>query len=240
MAWSERLFKGKKVWVLTDEEGALVLEKGLVPMRYSNDESAKTYSAHPRNLGEPGKAKASGGSKGRSSSGRKAKRPSFDDQIWREPQGERVVSTEVPVELVSEAPPADGVVEVYTDGACSGNPGPCGFGLLIRDGDDYREISQYVGTGTNNIGELMAIQVALDELEGTGRPVDIYTDSSYAIGVLTKGWKAKANAELIEDIRARLAAFTPKPRLKKVKGHAGHPLNERADALATGSIVRRS
>ncbi len=86
----------------------------------------------------------------------------------------------------------------------------------------------------------MAIQVALDVLEGCGRPVDIYTDSSYAIGVLTKGWKAKANTELIEDIKARLASFTPRPRLKKVKGHAGHPLNERADTLATGSLERRS
>ncbi len=127
---------------------------------------------------------------------------------------------------------------VYTDGACTGNPGPAGLGAVIMDGDDRQELSEYLGDGTNNIAELSAILRALEVLntaEARNRPVRIHTDSSYSIGVLTKNWKAKANQELIATIRALAATFR-NLQFVKVKGHAGVPENERADELARQAV----
>lgn len=127
---------------------------------------------------------------------------------------------------------------VYTDGACTGNPGPAGVGVVIIDGGERREISEYLGQGTNNIAELTAIARALAEIADRERPVRLYTDSSYAIGLLTKNWKAKANQELVAELRATVARF-PRLRFIKVKGHAGVPENERADQLAVDAIRSR-
>ena len=151
--------------------------------------------------------------------------------------GDRMISIEVPDELAGEDFPEEGIIEVHTDGACSGNPGPCSYGIVLRSGPFYKEISEYLGKGTNNIGELTAIKVALESIKDPRLPVHLYTDSSYAIGVLTKGWKAKANRELIAGIKAMMERFDDL-HLHHVRGHAGHPLNERADALATGAIAR--
>ncbi|MBA2662406.1 MAG: ribonuclease HI [Bradymonadaceae bacterium] len=212
-------------------------------MRYQDSETAKTYSANPRNLSETEDAAPAGpASTGKSPSAAKKPSPkgtksasppisSSEQATW----GPKRISTEVPAELIEVAVPADGIVEIYTDGACSGNPGPCGYGVVLRDGDSYMEIKQHLGIGTNNIGELMAIKVALENVEDKGRPVRLYTDSTYCIGVLTKNWKAKANQELIKETKAVLADFDDLV-LIKVKGHAGHPLNERADYLATSAI----
>jgi ribonuclease HI len=227
--WDRRYFKGNKVYARVDEAGELVVDDGRVEMKYNEDEDAKVYRANPRNMSGPldengqpkGKAKRSKGTK------------SADHQI--QPTEAPMVSTDVPDELASYPMPDDGIVEVYTDGACSGNPGPCGYGLLMRDGFNYRELNQYLGTGTNNIAELTAIKVALENVEDRSRPVRIYTDSSYSIGVLTKGWKAKANRELILEIRDLISKFDDVD-LIKVKGHSGHPLNERADTLATATL----
>lgn len=127
---------------------------------------------------------------------------------------------------------------VYTDGACSGNPGPAGLGAVIMNGDDREELSEYLGDGTNNIAELTAILrvlEVLDTAESRVRPVRIHTDSSYSIGVLTKNWKAKANQELIATIRDVAGKFRYLQFIK-VKGHAGVPENERADELARQAI----
>lgn len=261
MPWEPRTFKGKQVWVEVDAAGQVVLNaSGLVPMRYQNDDAAKIYNAHPRNidglLPEGGDAQPAGtttaarngareGTKkpaapitsaGAARSSREAAAgPAASRLSNPRDWGPKVISDTVPDELVDIAPPPDGIAEVHTDGACSGNPGPCGYGVVIRIGDRYQEINQYLGTGTNNIGELMAIKVALESLEDRSQPVKLYTDSTYCIGVLTQGWKAKANVELIADIKRLLRQFD-RVELIKVKGHAGHPLNERADTLATGSL----
>lgn len=124
---------------------------------------------------------------------------------------------------------------VYTDGACSGNPGPAGLGVVVRYDGDQRELSEYLGHGTNNIAELTAIARALDAIPDKTSRVELYTDSQYAIGVLTKNWKAKANRELILDIKQRLAEFTG-ITLHYVRGHNGDPLNERADELAVQAV----
>jgi ribonuclease HI len=126
---------------------------------------------------------------------------------------------------------------VYTDGACSSNPGPAGLGVVIIGHDERIELSEYLGQGTNNIAELTAVLRALEQLDPK-RPAVIHTDSSYTIGVAQKGWKAKANQKLVAELRATLKRH-PKAVLVYVKGHAGIELNERADELARWAITHR-
>ncbi|MDD3447779.1 MAG: ribonuclease HI [Gammaproteobacteria bacterium] len=137
-------------------------------------------------------------------------------------------------------------VEIFTDGACRGNPGPGGWGALLRYDGHERELWGGEAQTTNNRMELMAAIVALETLT---RPchVDITTDSEYVRKGITewlknwkqRGWKTSArtpvkNAELWQ----RLDAATARHQLRWhwVKGHSGHPENERADALANRGI----
>jgi ribonuclease HI len=241
--WIEATFtnrsgKRQNVWVQVDDDGELAITDGRVPMRYSIDEGSKTYSASPKNLALDGEEPAQ--RKRRKKSGKKKKsKTKFDEDVWKQPDGRRVTGHEVPDDLSELDLPPDDVIDCWTDGACTGNPGPCGFGVVIREGDDYREISQYLGIGTNNIAELYAIYVALAEARNIDGQLRIHTDSNYSIGVLTKGWKAKANTELVESIREMIAQFEPRPKFVKVKGHAGIPLNERADWLAVSAVERK-
>jgi ribonuclease HI len=139
----------------------------------------------------------------------------------------------------------------YTDGACSGNPGPGGWGaiLLARDGARVlrsRELSGGEAQTTNNRMELMAAIAALEALE---RPsaITLVTDSAYLRDGITRwiyGWKANgwrtANRKPVknEDLWRRLDAAATRHRIAWdwVKGHAGHPENERADALARAAM----
>lgn len=245
MDWIEATFTNRSgrrqnVWVQIDDEGEYVLEDGRVPMRYSNKDGSKVYNASPSNLARDGEDGAErGGKKKKKRKEKKNGKASFDEDVWKQPDGKRVTSTEVPEELDDLPPPPDGVVDCWTDGACTGNPGPCGYGLALRVSDRYEEVSQYIGVGTNNIAELYAIHVALQLAGNIDGRIRIHTDSSYSIGVLTKGWKAKANRDLVESIRDLISETEPKPEFVKVKGHAGIPLNERADWLAVSAVERR-
>ncbi len=134
--------------------------------------------------------------------------------------------------------PTAGEVLVYADGACSGNPGPAGIGVVVIAGETRRELSEYLGEATNNIAELTAILRAAEAMEDPTRPMHLYTDSSYAIGVLTKGWKAKANKELVARVRDALSKLED-AQLFHVRGHMGHELNERADRLAVAAVESR-
>lgn len=129
-------------------------------------------------------------------------------------------------------------VLVYADGACSGNPGPAGLGVVLRFDDQLWELSEYLGVGTNNIAELTAILRAAEKVEDRSRPVRIHTDSKYSIGVLAQGWKAKANRDLVQRVKGALAELDD-VELIHVPGHAGVPLNELADALARRAIETR-
>jgi ribonuclease HI len=93
----------------------------------------------------------------------------------------------------------------------------------------------YLGRATNNIAELTAVKCAAEVINENSGPVRIYTDSRYAIGVLTSGWKAKANQTLIAEVKEALVPFSDL-KLVYVPGHSGHPLNERADELARLAI----
>ena len=127
----------------------------------------------------------------------------------------------------------------YTDGACSGNPGPAGIGVVLVCGDKRKEISAYIGEGTSNIAELSAVVAALEAIKDRTREVVVHTDSSYTIGVLSKGWKAKKNVELIAQTRALAAAFS-NLRFQWVPGHSGVVENERCDELARAAVKRRA
>ncbi len=133
-------------------------------------------------------------------------------------------------------------VEIFTDGACSGNPGPGGWGVLLRWRGEERELCGGEADTTNNRMELMAAIMALENLK---RPVTVtlYTDSVYVKDGITKwidgwkarGWKTAAKKPVKNvDLWQRLDEALGPHRVdwQWVKGHAGHPENERADALA--------
>ncbi|KPK13751.1 MAG: hypothetical protein AMJ62_14505 [Myxococcales bacterium SG8_38] len=127
---------------------------------------------------------------------------------------------------------------VFADGACSGNPGPAGLGVVALFGEKRRELSEYLGEATNNIAELTAILRAVELANELGRPLRLYTDSQYAIGVLTQGWKVRANKELVAKVRKALDAHSD-AKLFHVRGHQGVTLNEHADELAVRAVQTR-
>ena len=124
---------------------------------------------------------------------------------------------------------------IFTDGASSGNPGPAGIGVVLRFGEHEKEISEYIGLATNNMAELKAIEAGLLAVKKTDLPVRLFTDSRYAYGVLTLGWKAKANNKMVQSIKKTMTKFK-NLKIVKIKGHAGDEGNERADFLATSAI----
>ncbi|MEN5118707.1 ribonuclease HI [Luteimonas sp. TWI662] len=136
-------------------------------------------------------------------------------------------------------------IEIYTDGACLGNPGPGGWGALLRYRSTERELSGGEPQTTNNRMELMAAIAALEALTEPCR-VDLHTDSQYVRQGITewlanwvrRGWKtAGGGAVKNQDLWQRLQQACQRHEIAWhwVKGHAGHPENERADALATAA-----
>jgi ribonuclease HI len=138
-------------------------------------------------------------------------------------------------------------VTIHTDGACSGNPGPGGWGAILAFGDLEKELKGGEPHTTNNRMELMA---AISALEALKRPcsVDLFTDSEYLRGGITgwiNGWKRNGwrtadrkpvkNVDLWQRLEAALAPHDV--RWHWLRGHAGHAMNERADALARAAIA---
>ena len=133
-------------------------------------------------------------------------------------------------------------IEIFTDGACSGNPGPGGFGIVMRYGDKVKEYSEGFRRTTNNRMELLAVIRALDKLKRYDIPVIVYSDSKYVIDSITKGWvfnwvKTGFRGKKNEDLWRRYLDLHSKFTIEYswVKGHAGHPENERCDVLATSA-----
>jgi len=206
-------FKGEPVWVRVNPSGRPVLDSsGRAEMKY-RQEDTKIYRPSGANL-----------------------IPADPSELPAEPtpRPERAVGKKEP------AGPVGDVVNVWTDGACSGNPGPMGIGVVVVADGKRLEHGEYLGMGTNNIAELVAIergvQLATEGNRDAGRAIRVHTDSSYSIGVLSKGWKAKANQELIARLRRMMPAQV---HLVKVAGHAGVPENERCDELAREAIIKR-
>ena len=135
---------------------------------------------------------------------------------------------------------------IHTDGACKGNPGRGGWGAILQSGHHEKELWGGEGQTTNNRMELTAAIMALEALKGPS-DVALYTDSKYVMQGITEwigGWKARgwktADKKPVknEDLWKRLDAARARHEVKWrwVKGHAGHELNERADALANRGV----
>lgn len=133
-------------------------------------------------------------------------------------------------------------IQIYTDGAARGNPGPGGYGAVLLSGVHRKELSDGFKMTTNNRMELLAVIVGLEALKYDGCNVTVYSDSEYVVNAVTKGWvfgweqkrfKDKKNPDLwlrfLKIYRKHKVSFI------WVKGHAGNPLNERCDQLATAA-----
>ena len=134
-------------------------------------------------------------------------------------------------------------VEIFTDGACSGNPGPGGYGVVLRYGKTEKELSGGDANTTNNRMELLGVSTALEALKEPCQVV-LTTDSRYVVDSVTKGWvyswkkknwiKSDKKPALNVDLWERLLPLLEKHKVtfNWVKGHAGHTENERCDRLA--------
>lgn len=142
-------------------------------------------------------------------------------------------------------------VEIFTDGACSGNPGPGGWGVVLRQGEVETELSGFEARTTNNRMELTAVVEALRKLDDSTCKIVITTDSLYLKDGITtwiknwkrNGWKTSGrepvkNRDLWEAIDS--AARQHQIEWRWVRGHRGHPENERCDELARDAIRRAS
>ena len=211
LKWRRMRFKNNNVWQAMDTNGRPLEKNGKVLIKYQLEQDYEYWinSANLRQIDAPVETRPA---RGRRQSG-------------------------APVRTEKAVPPAaPNTVHIYTDGASSGNPGPSGIGVVLQYGEKTKEISKFIGNTTNNVAELEAIRTALMKLKRRNLPVRIYTDSSYAQGVLSFGWKAQKNKELVEAIRELLSALKD-VTLIKVRGHSGHEQNERADQLARAAAV---
>lgn len=249
MSWQRAKFKDQEVWARVSQAGEAVVEGGRVAIRYQARPGAKIYRAAAGRVevvadapvealdegtsadeASPAKARASGGGRGT---------PGGFGKAGTRTAAQAAMAVDAAQSLVREVQ-GKGVL-CFTDGACKGNPGPAGSGAAVWLPSGQRgESSRALGRATNNVAELSAIGLALELLDEAGvakdAPGAIFTDSAYAHGVLARGWKAKANKELVESIKTGLAQRTQLD-LHWIAGHVGIEGNERADELANLGVT---
>ncbi|WP_207533995.1 ribonuclease HI [Desertivirga arenae] len=138
------------------------------------------------------------------------------------------------------------MIELFTDGASSGNPGPGGYGTILRSGPHYKELSAGYRKTTNNRMELLAVIAGLEAIKKPGQDVLIYSDSKYVVdavekkwvfGWLNKGFAGKKNKDLW--LRFLQVYKQHNVKFQWIKGHAGHPENERCDRLAVAASQQK-
>jgi ribonuclease HI len=232
MPWRPYKLNAKDCWVRVDDSGAPVLDaRGLVSVIYKVASSSKIYSGKAGNLVERAgeiaeldvdPSETAGATSASTATGKTSSRSS---------------SAANGTTPVVPGLPAD-TIHVWTDGGARPNPGPSSIGVVIVDGKQHLELSEFLGPGTNQTAELTAMLRGLEEVPDRQRTVVIYSDSAYAIGLLSQGWKAKANIELVAELRALCREFKDL-RFVKVLGHSGISLNERTDQLATDALTHR-
>ena len=213
--WVRMRFKKNKVWVATDSDGAVLVRNGKAVIRYQLDQDYE-YQVHQNHL-----------------SPLDGVHPVSISEVFENhrPKKTACPQPDTPVEDDKNC------IYIYADGASSGNPGPSGIGVVLRYRNHEKEISRNIGVSTNNIAELEAIRTGLLEVKNPDLPVKVYTDSSYAYGLLALGWKARKNTELVVSILNLMKQFK-NLQLIKVKGHAGIDGNEKADRLATSAAQK--
>ena len=138
------------------------------------------------------------------------------------------------------------MIEIFTDGSARGNPGPGGFGVILRSGKHYKEISEGYKLTTNNRMELLSVITALEALKNEGENVVVYSDSKYVVDAVEKGWvfdweKKNFNKKKNPDLWMRFLKIFRKHnvKFKWIKGHNEHPENERCDELAVQASFQK-
>ena len=136
-------------------------------------------------------------------------------------------------------------INLYTDGASRGNPGPGGYGVVLVCGPHRKELSGGFSCTTNNRMELLAVIVGLEAIKRPNAQVNIYSDSSYVVKAVNEGWlnnwlKKGLHKQKNADLWERFLRISSKHQLRFfwVKGHAGHPENERCDKLAVEAALQ--
>ena len=136
-------------------------------------------------------------------------------------------------------------IYLYTDGSSRGNPGPGGYGVVLKCGTHYKELSEGFEETTNNRMELMAVIVGLEAIKRENAEVIVYSDSKYVVDAVNQGWvfgweKKNFDKKANPDLWIRFLEVYRKHRVRFIwiKGHAGHPENERCDALAVAAASK--
>lgn len=130
-------------------------------------------------------------------------------------------------------------VKIYTDGACSGNPGPMGAGIILQSGEKTLKKSIFLGEGTNNKAEFLSVVEALRLLKYPEiTEITLYTDSNLVLGIFS-GWKIKAHPEIVAEIR-QLANECKTFKAEKVTGHSTDEYNNLCDALAKKAVKTKT
>ena len=247
MTWARMRFRGDNVWVRVDDAGRPLLDtEGRAEMKY-RQEDPRSYRPAVSNL-QPDAGAGAGPSPAATALRSRPGSPGAGGAAGASPAPtpRRATRPRRPPAPTAAAATGPDVIHVWTDGACTGNPGPMGIGVVVIAGQapsaTRREIGEFLGVGTNNIAELVAIERGLEtaaEIDPTrARPVRVYSDSAYSIGVVSMGWKAKANQDLVARLRKLASGFTGLTFVK-VAGHAGVVENERCDELARRAIETR-
>jgi ribonuclease HI len=220
------VFKGQEIWAECNASGDLLERGGRVRIAYKQGAN-KAYATFKDRLSD-------GSSNGLSEFEIPVDGSSGSRSRKSEPKANSSLFGGVGADLDNPAH-----IHLWSDGACTGNPGPAGAGTVLLHGESKTEWSTWLGEGTNNIAELVAV---LQGVEALPRPIAsdlvVHTDSQYVIGVCAKNWKAKANKQLIADLKSTLAD-APRVVWHWVRGHEGVALNERCDQLARDAIDRR-
>ncbi len=227
------VFKKNKVWLATDQDQNPIVKNGKVLIKYQLDQDYE-YWVVAKNLKPIDSLQREE---------KFAKKIPPSDPVGHSPKANIKASSsqktlKIKPERTSLAESCcDDAICIYTDGASSGNPGPSGIGVLLCFNNHEKEISKYIGMATNNMAELEAIRSGLLAVKNTNLPVRVFTDSKYAYGVLSQGWKARKNQAIIASIKKIILKFDDL-KFIKVKGHGGIEGNERADVLAVSAIKK--
>lgn len=136
-------------------------------------------------------------------------------------------------------------IQLYTDGSSRGNPGPGGYGVVLKCGTHYKELSEGFEETTNNRMELLAVIVGLEAIKRENAEVIVYSDSKYVVDAVNLGWvfgweKKNFEKRANPDLWIRFLEVYRRHRVRFIwiKGHAGHPENERCDALAVAAASK--
>lgn len=222
MFWQRMLFKNSvKVYVCVDENGnPIVNEEGYVAFRYKDADQVPVFHTVKSKLSPICNAQI-----------RDDDDPNDLPSIHKIPNPQtckmpdrtgKASNQDIPI------PPK--TIVVYTDGGASPNPGPAGSGILLLYEGHCLELWHYLGKSTNNIAELTAILLALQNIKNKTLPILLFSDSQYAIDILTNRKQAKKNLELIDQVKAEMAKCQ-QLTLLKVRAHVGIAHNEHVDKL---------